>query len=190
MAAIIRPTLLLKADLDKKAYSDEVKAEIARSYSYVAPVQVTSHEDESGNVMRFTARINKPYWRSSDEGADEVWESSMVKWLSNMFYKVSATMVAYNVAREEKGEAVLIFSQVAIELGDNTLFIKLDSDSSIPEKALEMVQKARAAVNSTLSDEKDITNIFVTCADDSALWSVEYADGSKRMFDSLKKEFV
>ena len=37
MTATIRPSLILNMDVDARQYSDDLVAEVKRSYSYVAP---------------------------------------------------------------------------------------------------------------------------------------------------------
>ena len=63
---MIRPTLILQMNLDESVYSEDVVAEIKRSYSYVAPAVVQSHETGNAapeNIMRFVVKIHRPYWR-------------------------------------------------------------------------------------------------------------------------------
>ena len=68
---MIRPTLILQMNLDESVYSEDVVAEIKRSYSYVAPAVVQSHETGNAapeNIMRFVVKIHRPYWLSSEHG--------------------------------------------------------------------------------------------------------------------------
>lgn len=151
MVAMIRPTLLLKMDLDEQSFSDDISAEIKRSYSYVSPTLVDSHQTEEfgpENIVRFMVKIRKPYWNSNDEGADELWSEVMVKWFTNMFYKISTTMVAYNNVRDEKGEPRLLFTWLDAELEDGLVVsLRLGLDSSIPEQAVDFVKSIRTAFN-------------------------------------------
>ena len=97
MAALVRPSLILQMDLDERTCSDEVIAGIKRSYSYVAPTTVATHEPGEGparNVMRFRIRLHRPYWDKSYPDAEKLWSGMMPTWLRNMFYKVSSTIVA------------------------------------------------------------------------------------------------
>ena len=65
MTAFIRPSLILRMDLDERLFSDEQVADIKRSYSYVAPSLVQSHapadEARVENVMRFLIKLHRPY---------------------------------------------------------------------------------------------------------------------------------
>ncbi len=148
---MIRPTLILQMNLDEFVYSDEVVAEIKRSYSYVAPAVVQSHETGDAapeNVMRFLVKIHRPYWRSSEEGADELWNEVMRKWLKNMVYKVSSTMVAYNRQRRLRFESQLVFDWLEVEFSDVTLSMRLNADCSLEEHgAVELAERVRALVN-------------------------------------------
>ncbi|MDR1184274.1 MAG: hypothetical protein LBK67_05710, partial [Coriobacteriales bacterium] len=130
MAATIRPTLLLRMDLDEGQFSDERVAEIRRSYSYIAPSSVTSHTtnpESPENTIRFLIRLQQPYWHRSEKGADELWETSILKWLKNMFYKVSNTLVAFNRSARERGTASLDFAWLELEFKDSLLAIRLEA---------------------------------------------------------------
>ena len=148
---MIRPTLIPQMNLDESVYSDDVVAEIKRSYSYVAPAVVQSHETGDAapeNVMRFLVKIHRPYWRSSEEGADELWNEVMRKWLKNMVYKVSSTMVAYNRQRRLRFESQLVFDWLEVEFSDLTLSMRLNADCSLEEHgAVELAERVRTLVN-------------------------------------------
>jgi hypothetical protein len=147
---MIRPTLLLQMNLDEKQYSEETVAEIKRSYAYVAPCTVASHAQTTPfaeNTLRFLVKIRQPYWNSFDEGADETWDGVMCQWLSNMFYKTSSTMSAYNNNRIAKNEPTLVFTWLVIELGNLSVTLKLNADSSVPESAVELISRLRTLMN-------------------------------------------
>lgn len=147
MAALVRPSLILKMDLDENVYSDEAVSEIKRSYSYVAPAVVAAHETAGGpseNVMRFAVKLHKPYWDKNDPAADELWQGVMPKWLRNMFYKVSSTIVAANNTRAREGRPPLAYDWVELEFGSDALIaLKTRADSSIPEEAVGLVEQVR-----------------------------------------------
>ena len=149
---MIRPTLILHMDLDESIYSDNVVTEIKRAYSYVAPTMVKSHETLEGapeNHIRFVVKIHRSYWLSSAEGADELWNEVMLKWLKNMVYKVSSTMVAYNRARRERIKPQLVFDWLEVEFGDLVLAMRLNADCSLEEYgAVEFADHVRALANS------------------------------------------
>lgn len=147
MAAMIRPSLILQMSIDERALSDEVIAEIKRSYSYVAPSMVSSHEAASGapeNTMRFAVKLHKPYWDKNDAAAQELWEGVMPKWLHNMFYKVSSTIVASNKVRADQGSESLDYAWLEVEFGiDALVALKTAADSSVPEEAVQAVEQVR-----------------------------------------------
>ncbi|MEG0505098.1 MAG: hypothetical protein RR547_10685, partial [Raoultibacter sp.] len=164
MTAMIRPTLLLRMDLDESIYSEDVVAEIKRSYSYVAPTVIEPHPTEGEgpeNTLGFIVKIRKPFWLSSDEGADELWNDVMVKWFENMFAKTSTTVVTYNTARLEKGEQKLDYSWLEIDLGDRTIAIKLNADSSIPLVAADLLAQARAFTQEGALPEEGVARISI-----------------------------
>lgn len=153
---MIRPTLILQMNLDESVYSEDVVAEIKRSYSYVAPAVVQSHETGNAapeNIMRFVVKIHRPYWFSSEEGADELWNEVMRKWLKNMVYKVSSTMVAYNRMRRQRFEQQLVFDWLEVEFGSVVLAMRLNADCSLEEYgASETADRVRALVNQGVLD--------------------------------------
>ena len=87
MTATIRPSLILNMDVDERQYSDDLVAEVKRSYSYVAPsvvVPVTSADAEAPveNTIRLVVRMHRPYWDANDTVACEQWDAVMPKWCS------------------------------------------------------------------------------------------------------------
>ena len=152
MTAFIRPSLILRMDLDERLFNDEQVADIKRSYSYVAPSLVQSHApaDESRveNVMRFMIKLHRPYWDKSNAEAEELWQGVMPKWLHNMFAKVSNTIVAANNVHAENGEPAFPYHWLELEFGDNALVaLKTGSDSSFPESGVDMVEQVRDLMN-------------------------------------------
>lgn len=152
MTAFIRPSLILRMDLDERLFNDEQVADIKRSYSYVAPSLVQAHEpaDESRveNVMRFMIKLHRPYWDKSNAEAEELWQGVMPKWLHNMFAKVSNTITAANNVRAENGEPAFPYHWIELEFGDNALVaVKTGGDSSFPADGVDMVERVRDLMN-------------------------------------------
>ena len=152
MTAFIRPSLILRMDLDERLFNDEQVADIKRSYSYVAPSLVQSHapadEARVENVMRFMIKLHRAYWDKSDEAAQQLWEGVMPKWLHNMFSKVSNTITAANSVRAENGQPAFPYHWLELEFGDNALIaVKTGSDSSFPADGVDMVERVRDLMN-------------------------------------------
>lgn len=159
MASMVRPSLILKMNLDEHVYSDETVADIKRSYSYVAPSIVERHATGSlrpENTLRFMVKLHRPYWDANDAAANELWDGVMPKWMRNLFCKVSSTIIASNKVRTERGEAALPYAWLELEFGDNaTLALKTASDSSLPEAFVGMVGRVRElAAQGAFGDEK------------------------------------
>lgn len=158
MVAMIRPTLLLKMNLDESLYSEEAAAEIKRSYAYVSPTMVDHHvtgDHGVENIMEFLVKIRQPYWSSADQGADDLWNDVMLKWFGNMFEKISTTARSYNEKREEKNEPVLDFTWIDIVLGqESTVSILLNEDSSVPSDAPKILDLIRGMVNQGILGER------------------------------------
>ena len=152
MASMIRPSLILNMHIDDREYSEDLKAEIRRSYSYVSPSMVDTQEVDDEyveNVLRFLIRLRRKYWDPSDPEAKEQWDGVMPKWLHNMFNKVSNTMVASNKIRRNDGKRPLIYNWIELEFDDNAVMaIKSGANSAIPAEAEEFVEKARTLMTS------------------------------------------
>lgn len=152
MTAFIRPSLILRMDLDERLFNDECVSDIKRSYSYVSPSLVQAHEPVDGqrpeNVMRFMIKLHRAYWDKSDEAAQQLWEGVMPKWLHNMFSKVSNTIIAANNVRAENGQPAFPYHWLELEFGDNALIaVKTGSDSSFPTDGVDMVERVRDLMN-------------------------------------------
>ena len=149
MTATIRPSLILNMDVDERQYSDDLVAEVKRSYSYVAPsvvAPVTSADAEAPveNTIRLVVRMHRPYWDANDTVACEQWDAVMPKWLKNMFYKVSSTVTACNDVRRKAGQEPLPYAWMEVEFGDNlTVAQATEAGSAFPSDALSVVEKAR-----------------------------------------------
>ena len=152
MTAFIRPSLILRMDLDERLFNDECVSDIKRSYSYVSPSLVQAHKPVDGqrpeNVMRFMIKLHRAYWDKSDEAAQQLWEGVMPKWLHNMFSKVSNTITAANNVRAENGEPAFPYHWLELEFDDNALIaVKTGSDSSFPADGVDMVERVRDLMN-------------------------------------------
>ena len=152
MTAFIRPSLILRMDLDERLFNDECVSDIKRSYSYVSPSFVQAHKPVDGqrpeNVMRFMIKLHRAYWDKSDEAAQQLWEGVMPKWLHNMFSKVSNTITAANNVRAENGQSAFPYHWLELEFGDNALVaVKTGSDSSFPADGVDMVERVRDLMN-------------------------------------------
>lgn len=148
MTATIRPSLILNMDVDERQFSDDVVAEVKRSYSYVAPSVVAPRAAEEGapieNVIRLAVRMHRPYWDANNAASQEQWEAVMPKWLANMFYKTSSTVTACNDVRRKAGKGPLPYAWMEVEFGDNlTVAQATAAGSAFPEDALEVVERVR-----------------------------------------------
>ncbi len=165
MASMVRPSLILKMNLDEHVYSDETVSDIKRSYSYVAPSVIERHatgDARPENTLRFMVKLHKPYWDANDAAANELWDGVMPKWMHNLFYKVSSTITASNKVRTERGETALPYAWLELEFGDNaTLALKTASDSSIPEEFVGMVERVRSLAAQGAFGEAEIACVRI-----------------------------
>ncbi len=148
MTAFVRPSLILRMDLDERLYNDETVADIKRSYSYVAPSVVCSHASADPNYaennVRFMVKLHRAYWDRNDAEAQQLWENVMPKWLHNMLNKVSNTITAANRVCAEEGTQGMDYAWLELEFGENALVVlKTASDSSLPADGVETVERVR-----------------------------------------------
>lgn len=147
----VRPSLILHADIDEREYNDDLVASLKRSYAYVSPMVVASHEpaaDDVENVLRYDIRMYRAYWDESDPEAAAQWDEVMPKWLHNMFYKVSSTITASNKMSSTHRTKPLYFAWTELQFGDNVTFaFKTKEDCSLDDTYLEFVQQGRRLMN-------------------------------------------
>ncbi|WP_165046098.1 hypothetical protein [Adlercreutzia sp. ZJ138] len=145
---MIRPTLHLLMDLDERIYTDELAADIKRSYMHIAPTSVithTSNDDNVWNFIRLKALASTPYWDKLDECQDQTWRDSMPRWMRNSFYKTSSAMLAFNNVNERHLDS-LAFSWMEVEFNEAmTIVIRLDHTSKIPVCADQIIEQVRNA---------------------------------------------
>ncbi|MCR5582270.1 MAG: hypothetical protein K6F70_01445 [Eggerthellaceae bacterium] len=135
--SVVKPTMILQFTLDGRVQDDDTTAEMKRTFSYIAPVQVLYAEradDSSGqpatadapacepsyeNELTCCVIAHVPYWDSADASANEYWNQVMKPWLSHRFAKIVQTLEAQNRVRAERGEPELTYSHVTIDFRDN-----------------------------------------------------------------------
>ena len=159
--ALLRPSLTLVLDLDERLASKDTILEIKRCYPYVGVPVVRSHAPASDdapvlNCARMVVGLGtRKYLRSSDEGADELWEDVVSRWIGNMLHKVGSTMRAFNVRQRKIGLPEVVFERVDIQLqgGAFTVALHTDPQSFIDFDMRDQVDRARALLNDgTLED--------------------------------------
>lgn len=148
-----RPSATLILDLDERIYSDDVKLEVDRCYAYVCTTVVRTHpagEGEPVNTARILAKLGtRKYVHSSDEGADDLWNDVMERWIYNEFHKIGNNMVIYNRRQREIGGTELYFDWIEVELenGALTVAFRMDSTSFIAPEHSELATLVRTALN-------------------------------------------
>ena len=165
MASMVRPSLILKMNLDEHIYSDETIADIKRSYSYVAPSVIEQHETGDArpeNIMRFRVKLHRPYWDANDAASCEQWDKVMPKWMHNMLYKVSSTITAVNKVRKERGQILIPYMWLEMEFNNNvTIALKTASDSSLSYDYIEFIEEARKLMAQGAFGEESIARICI-----------------------------
>lgn len=139
--SVVKPTMILQFTLDGRVQDDDTTAEMKRTFSYIAPVQVlyAGQADDSAsqpaeadalvgdaacepsyeNELTCCVIAHVPYWDSTDASANEYWNQVMKPWLSHRFAKIVQTIEAQNRVRAEQGEPELAYSHVTIDFRGN-----------------------------------------------------------------------
>lgn len=152
-----RPSLTLVLDVDEQYASPETRLEVNRCYTHVCSTVFRSHETPEGqtpeNVAQFLVKFgSNKYLFSTDDGADDLWDTIIEKWLFNTFYKVANNMQIYNRRQREIGGQELYFDWLDVDLQNKGLIvrIRLDSNSALPPETNKVISSVRAALNEGL----------------------------------------
>ena len=153
------PSLALILDVDERLAQDETRLEVKRCWAHVGSTVLRAHEPSEGepvNRAEFMVKFGtQKYLRSSDEGADEMWETVIERWLYNMFGKVGNNMKIFNRRQREEGNPELYFDTLDVNLEDDNAIVtvKLDSNSDIAPETAYMLTRVREALNAGLLGE-------------------------------------
>lgn len=153
--ALLRPSLTLVLDLDERLAGKDTILEIKRCYPYVGVPVVRSHVAAEGeSVATNRARMivglgTRRYLDSSDEGADALWDTVVLRWIGNMLHKVGSTMRAFNVRQRRIGLPEIVFERIDVELEGGRFVVSLhtDEESFVDFDASEYVDSARRLFN-------------------------------------------
>jgi hypothetical protein len=128
---MIHPSLILKVNLDERVATKATVEDLKRSYPYVAPISVGTHEqsDPVCNVMRMIVRLNKPYWTDDADGA-QTWVS-VRDWLAGKLYKVGSTVVNYNTSKDDDTTSVH-YGRLEIDMKPYTFDLALPTCDELP----------------------------------------------------------
>lgn len=187
--ALLRPSLTLVLDLDKRLATQETILELKRCYTYIGVPVIRSHETPGGDdaPLESRARIlvglgTRQYLHGDDEGADELWESVVEPWIGNMLRKIGCNMRAFNVRQRKIGLPEVVFGRVDVELQGGELVVSLHTDpqSFVPEALSAQVGLARTLLNEgTLAQAACVlmpsdASYEEQCATALALWEEEH----------------
>lgn len=158
---LLRPSLTLILDMDERLASTDTVLEIKRCYTYIgSPVIRTHAPAQADEPVQNTARMlvglgTRKYLHSSDEGADELWDTVVEQWIGNMLRKIGTTMRAFNTRQRKIGLPEVIFQHFDIELQGGAFIVSLHTDpqSFVSEDLRAQVASARSLLNDgTLGD--------------------------------------
>ena len=165
-----RPSCTLILDIDEKLATEETRLEVKRCYSYVGSALVRTHpspdDGTQTNVMRLLAKLgSRHYLRSSEAGADDLWNSTIARWFYNQFHTVSNNMRIYNRRQREIGNTELRFDWIECDMENGALRVamRLDSTCSVPPERADMLTQVRDALNAGTLGE-DVVRIAMPSA--------------------------
>ena len=133
---LIHPSLIEKVSLDSREHNADVAADIKRSFAYVGPITVVSHEPCApeapvNNEMRLICRMSRPYWTSEGEG-DQMWDA-MRTWLEAKAYKVASTIANFNKSRSEAGHQTVSYDRVELDMKPYAFGIACAQGDELPD---------------------------------------------------------
>ena len=133
---LIHPSLIEKVSLDSREHNTDVAADIKRSFAYVGPITVVSHEPCApeapvNNEMRLICRMSRPYWTSEGEG-DQMWDA-MRTWLEAKAYKVASTIANFNKSRSEAGHQTVSYDRVELDMKPYAFGIACAQSDELPD---------------------------------------------------------
>lgn len=133
---LIHPSLIEKVSLDSREHNADVAADIKRSFAYVGPITVVSHEPCApeapvNNEMRLICRMSRPYWTSEGEG-DQMWDA-MRTWLEAKAYKVASTIANFNKSRSEAGHQTVDYDRVELDMKPYAFGIACAQGDGLPD---------------------------------------------------------
>lgn len=133
---LIHPSLIEKVSLDSREHNADVAADIKRSFAYVGPITVVSHEPSApeapvNNEMRLICRMSRPYWISEGDG-DQMWDA-MRTWLEAKAYKVASTIANFNKSRSEAGHQTVSYDRVELDMKPYAFGIACAQGDGLPD---------------------------------------------------------
>lgn len=149
-----RPSLTLVLNVDESVATKDMRLEVDRSFGYVGSTVLRAHAPEDGkpyvNTIDFLVRLgNRRYLRSSDAGADQLWDDVIERWLYNQFYTVGNQIEIFNRRQREIGNPELDFTYMNVNLENGALTVRtrLDSNGTVPPELSRTITRLRAAYN-------------------------------------------
>lgn len=147
------PSLALVFNVDESLATKENRLEVGRCFGYVActcVLRARPSGDTGGNTIGFLVQGNQRYLHSSDEGADELWDDVIERWLYNQFYNLSNNLQIYNRRQREIEGDELVFDWLDVNLqgGELVCRLRLDSRSAVDPEASGAISQVRDALNS------------------------------------------
>jgi hypothetical protein len=149
-----RPSLTLVLNVDESVATKDMRLEVDRSFGYVGSTVLRAHAPEDGkpyvNTIDFLVRLgNRRYLRSSDAGADQLWDDVIERWLYNQFYTVGNQIEIFNRRQREIGNPQLDFTYMNVNLENGALTVRtrLDSNGTVPPELSRTITRLRAAYN-------------------------------------------
>jgi hypothetical protein len=171
---MLRPTAILDFQIDPSLANEETPLEIRRAYSYVAPMRITDGGTpeppyEPANTIGLQVKLtNRPYWRSSVEGADSIWSEVVGPWLHNKIVKIQSTVSAYNNCKQEAGTTELHFKFLALDMDGIRIVVENQNDL-FPADLESQLARLRELLNTGLLADEEVVQVSMPWQDPTAI---------------------
>lgn len=176
-----RPSGTIILDVDERLDSEALRLEVSRCYTYVGATLVRTHPapadgGEPVNVARLLVKLGtREYLHASAEGADELWNDVLERWLYNLLHKIGNNMKIFNRRQRDIEGTELFFDWLELDLQNGALavLVHCDTASGVDPAASAMVSEVRRALNEGALGE-DVARVLLPAP---ASWDAQVEAG-------------
>lgn len=136
---MLRPTAYLTFTLEGADATPQTASALKRSYSYIAPTKVVAGRREAddgkaslANSISVEVKLEAhPYWNSTDDDANAVWNETLLPWLSRKLRTLFETVLEYNNETRRSFVGKVVYRSVVVKLAPHTVVFDLEPDSGL-----------------------------------------------------------
>ena len=120
---ICRILIMLKNTEDFATLNED----LTRAFTHIAPVKVlldqpSNRPVDPENIFTLIVKLYKPYWLSSEEEADSVWNDVLIPWLTNKLQFLEQNIAYYNQNTSRHKSIPIHFDHLALQMDSTTIY--------------------------------------------------------------------